>query len=270
MTRSVPPESGAPLRVLGICGSVRRGSYNRALLEAARELAAPERMTISIHDLSALPLFRPDADPPESVRALLAAVAGADALLIATPEYNYGVPAVLCSALEWASQPASDSVLRGKPAAIMGASTGRGGTVRAQLQLRQAFLYIGVYALLQPELMVDRAQHCFSADGRLVEPLIRDRLARLLGALAEWTLRVGVRPHREAAEPEPEPAGNGASAPAGIAAPAAVPADGNGASHPVRLPSGIALAANGSPAGDGSIDSPAGEPAGLCPVPPAR
>jgi chromate reductase len=203
----------APLRVLGIAGSVRRGSYNRGLLEAAQELAAPGEMTLSIHDLAPLPLFRPETDPPAEVRALISAIEGADALLVATPEYNYGVPSVLCSALEWASQPPCSSVLRGKPAAVMGASSGRGGTVRAQLQLRQAFLYTGVCALLQPELMVHRAQDHFSADGRLVTPALRDRLSMLLAGLAEWTRLLGgaARGARPATVPIPVPHGNGGS-----------------------------------------------------------
>lgn len=211
-------EPRAPLRVLGISGSVRRGSYNRALLEAARELAPPE-MTVTIHDLSPLPLFRPETEPPPEVRALISAIAAADALLVATPEYNYGVPAVLSSAFEWASQPPCSSVLRGKPAAVMGASTGRGGTVRAQLQLRQSFLYTGVCALLQPELMVDRAQDHFSADGRLLTPALRDRLSTLLVGLAEWTRRLSAparEPHLAIATP--------------IAAPVAAAANGNGGS----------------------------------------
>jgi chromate reductase len=211
----IPPgEARKPLRVLGIPGSVRPGSYNRALLEAARELAPPGEMTLSIHDLSPLPLFRPETEPPAEVRDFISAIARADALLVATPEYNYGVPAVLCSALEWASQPPCSSVLRGKPAAVMGASTGRGGTIRAQLQLRQAFLYTGVCALLQPELMVDRAQDHFSADGRLVAPALRDRLSRLLSALSDWTRRVAA-PASELHTllvPAPAANGNGASA----------------------------------------------------------
>jgi chromate reductase len=193
---------------------VRPGSYNRALLEAARELAPPGEMTVSIHDLSPLPLFRPGEEPPAEVRGLIDAIAGADALLVATPEYNYGVPAVLSSALEWASQPPSTSVLRGKPAAVMGASTGRGGTIRAQLQLRQVFLYTGVCVLPQPELMVDRAQDCFSAAGRLDDPLLRDRLGRLLAGLAEWTRRLGAAASPASPAPpvlHPAANGNGAS-----------------------------------------------------------
>jgi len=217
--------TSAPLRVLGIAGSVRRGSFNRALLEAARELAPPE-MTVSIHDLEPLPLFRPETEPPAEVRALLSAIDAADALLVATPEYNYGVPAVLCSALEWASQPPAASVLRGKPAAVMGASTGRGGTVRAQLQLRQLFLYTGVRALLQPELMVDRACERFSADGRLVDAPLRERLGRLLLELAEWTRLLG---------------GVGREPRAAVPAPAArfAPANGNGATPPLREVAGV-------------------------------
>lgn len=188
-----------PIRVLGICGSLRAGSYNRALLAAARELA-PAGMRIRIQGLGALPFFHPDGHAggtPKAVEAFLGAVAAADALLVATPEYNYGIPAPLANALDWASQPPGASVLRGKPAAIMGASSGRGGTVRAQLQLRQAFLYTEVHALLQPELHVDGAREKFDAHGRLVDPCTRDRLARLLQALASWTLRLrGSAPRR--------------------------------------------------------------------------
>ena len=188
--RRFEPRSGRrQVRVLGICGSVRAGSYNRALLAAARELA-PEGMEISIHGLDRLPFFHPDGRPgdvPGPVRDFLRAIAAADALLVATPEYNYGVPAVLTNALDWASQPPGASVLRGKPAAIMGASTGMGGTARAQSQLRQAFVYTEVHALLQPELYVARAQDKFGADGRLLDAGTRERLSSLLRGLAEWT-----------------------------------------------------------------------------------
>ncbi|HEX8452814.1 MAG TPA: NADPH-dependent FMN reductase [Longimicrobium sp.] len=181
---------GHPIRVLGICGSVRAGSYNRGLLAAAQELA-PRGMEIRIHDLGALPFFHPDGHPggiPRPVAEFVGAVAAADALLVATPEYNYGVPAVLTNALDWASQPPGASALRGKPAAIVGASTGRGGTVRAQTQLRQAFVYTEVHALLQPELHVGAAHEKFGADGRLHDPCTRERLARVLEGLASWTL----------------------------------------------------------------------------------
>jgi chromate reductase, NAD(P)H dehydrogenase (quinone) len=216
-------EARAPLKVLGIAGSVRPGSYNRALLEAAHELAPPGEIVLTIHDLSPLPLFRPETAPPAEVRDLIAAIADADALLVATPEYNYGVPSVLSSALEWASQPPCSSVLRGKPAALMGASTGRGGTVRAQLQLRQAFLYTGVCALLQPELMVDRAQDHFSADGRLTTPELRDRLGQLLAGLAAWTrlLTAGAAGNGRDPVPLPLSGENGNAAPAAHSPPTA-------------------------------------------------
>lgn len=183
---------GQKVRVLGICGSVRACSYNRGLLAAAQELA-PAWMEIHIHDLGALPFFHPDGHPgglPGPVAEFVSAVSAADALLVATPEYNYGVPAVLTNALDWASQPPGASALRGKPAAIVGASTGRGGTVRAQIQLRQAFVYTEVHALLQPELHVGAAHEKFGADGRLLDPGTRERLSRVLDGLASWTLRL--------------------------------------------------------------------------------
>src|SRR5262245_39739521 len=121
-----------PLEVLGIAGSLRRESYNRGLLRAAQEMA-PEGMTIRSFELDAIPLYNGDveaAGDPAPVAQLKEAIRGADALLLATPEYNYGVPGVLKNAVDWASRPPAKSVLSGKPAAIMGASPGMGGTIR--------------------------------------------------------------------------------------------------------------------------------------------
>lgn len=187
-----PPAAPDALRVLGICGSLRPESYNRLLLNTARQLA-PRGMEVRILDLEPIPFFRACTGPagtPECVRAMLREIEEADALLFATPEHNYGIPAVLANALEWASQPPRASVLRGKPAAIIGASTGMGGTIRAQMQLRQAFLYTEVHALLQPELMVSRVQDKVSDDGSLCDRFTLDRLSSVLTALAEWTHRL--------------------------------------------------------------------------------
>lgn len=185
-------EPRAELRVAGIAGSLRAGSYNRALLRAAQELAPPG-MTIEIVDLHAIPLFNEDVEAqgdPEPVAALKSAIRQADALLVSTPEYNHGIPGVLKNAIDWASRPPRSSVLNGKPAAIMGASPGMVGTARSQSQLRQAFVFTGTLALLQPEVLVARAHERFDAAGRLADEPTRHHVRRLLEALADWTRRL--------------------------------------------------------------------------------
>ncbi|MDB4950769.1 MAG: chrR [Gemmatimonadetes bacterium] len=184
--------SAPVLKVLGIPGSLRRASYNRALLVAAQELAPPE-MRIDIHDLHGLPLFDEDVEAqgvPDAVAALRAAIAAADALLIATPEYNHGVPGVLKNAIDWASRPTRGSPLAGKPTAIFGASPGATGTARAQSQLRQAFVFTRTPAVLQPEILVYRAHEKFDAEGRLTDETTRTFVRKLLDGLVDWTARM--------------------------------------------------------------------------------
>jgi chromate reductase len=173
-------------RVLGISGSLRKRSYNRALLQAARELA-PDGVEVAEFDLAAIPLYDPDVeaegDPPP-VAALRDAVRNADALLFATPEYNRGTSGVLKNAIDWLSRPAMASVLRWKPVAVMGASTGRGGTRRAQQQVRDALLFPGAIVLDEPEVAVPLAWEHFDEDGRLVDEKTRDAIGALLEGLA--------------------------------------------------------------------------------------
>ena len=183
--------AGAKLKVLGIAGSLRAGSFNRALLRAAQELAPPG-MEISTFDLAPVPLYNGDVEAkgdPEPVAALKEAIRQADALLIVTPEYNFGVPGVLKNAIDWASRPPRGSVLQGKPAAIMGATPGMGGTGRAQMALRQSFVFTQTYALLAPEVLVARAQEKFDASGRLTDEPTRKFVSQLLVALAQWAPR---------------------------------------------------------------------------------
>ena len=175
------------MRVLGIAGSHRTGSYNGALLRAAREVA-PIGMEIEEFDIRELPFYDGDveaAGDPASVTAFKEAIRDADALLIATPEYNRGVPGVLKNAVDWASRPALASPLTGKPVALMGASTGRGGTARAQEQLRSALEHSRARVLEQPELLVPEAYMSFDQEGRLVDEAIRADLAELLATLAQ-------------------------------------------------------------------------------------
>jgi len=168
--------------VVGFAGSLRRGSYNRALLRAAKEIALPT-LYIVIHELDGIPLYNDDieaAGAPPSVVQLRDAIRASDALLIATPEYNHGVPGVLKNAIDWLSRPPRTSALNGKVAALMGASPGMTGTARGQAQLRQAFVSTNTYALLQPEVLVGRAHERFDADGRLMHQATRDLLAIFL------------------------------------------------------------------------------------------
>jgi chromate reductase len=183
-----------PLIVCGIAGSLRQASYNRALLRAAQELA-PVGMEIRIFDrVGELPLFDQDLEEqgdPESVVAMRRAIAEADALLIATPEYNHGVPGVLKNAIDWASRPPRGAVLAGKPTAILGASPGVTGTARAQSQLRQSFVFTDTPVLPQPEILVYRAHEKFDAEGRLTDERTREFVAKLLVGLASWTRKLG-------------------------------------------------------------------------------
>jgi chromate reductase len=178
-------------KVVGFAGSLRRGSYNRALLRAATELA-PSALHIVIHELDGIPLYNGDieaAGAPPSVVQLRDAIRKAEGLLIATPEYNHGVPGVLKNTIDWLSRPPRDSALNGKVAAVMGASPGMTGTARGQSQLRQAFVFTNTYALLQPEILVGHAHEKFDADGRLVHQTTRDFLATFLQRFAELIAR---------------------------------------------------------------------------------
>lgn len=182
------------MRVLGIVGSLRAGSYNARLLEAAREMA-PGGMEIQVFDrLREIPPYDQDLEKgelPESVVALKQAIAEADALLVATPEYNFSVPGVLKNAIDWASRPATSSPLNGKPAAIMGASTGIGGTIRAQLALRQSFLFTNTPTMIKPEVTVPRCADKFDAEGKLRDDTTRALVRQFIEALPAWVARFG-------------------------------------------------------------------------------
>jgi len=172
------------MRIVGLSGSLRRGSHNRALLGAARaELPAGVDL-VEWDGLAGLPAFNEDLEgtPPPSVRAFLGLVAGADALLIATPEYNASVPGALKNALDWASRPFPGNVLNQKPALVVGASTGLFGAVWAQAELRKALAASGAI-VLDTGLAVASADGAFGADATLADPRLRTRLRALLGDL---------------------------------------------------------------------------------------
>ena len=156
------------MRFLGFAGSLRRASYNRGLIRAAAELA-PSGITIELFDLGGLPLYNQDieeAGEPASVVAFKRAIQAADALLVATPEYNHGMPGVLKNAIDWASRPRVTSPLKDKPVAVMGASPGNGSTARAQAQLREAFVFTGACVMPLPELLLGGAASHFDEIGR--------------------------------------------------------------------------------------------------------
>ena len=173
------------MRLLGIAGSLREGSYNRGLLRAAAELT-PLGVELVEFDLRGLPFYDGDleaAGDPESATELKDAIRDADALVIATPEYNRGLPGVLKNAIDWASRPALASPLAGKPVAIMGATTGFAGTARAQQQLRDALEFPGAIVLQQPEVLVSEAYLRFDEHGELVDEETRAEIRELLAVL---------------------------------------------------------------------------------------
>lgn len=178
------------MNVLALVGSLRKGSYNKLALRAAQELA-PADMRIESADIGVLPLYnddvRTDGYPPE-VQALRERVRAADALLFVTPEYNYSVPGVLKNAIDWCSRP-PEQPLDGKPAAIMGASTGRLGTARAQYHLRQIGVFVNLHFLNRPEVMLAGAAKLFDESGRLTDEPTRKFIADLLLALQDWTMK---------------------------------------------------------------------------------
>jgi chromate reductase, NAD(P)H dehydrogenase (quinone) len=180
------------LKILGFAGSLRAGSYNKALLRAAIELL-PEGATLEIFDLLGIPAYNQDleSDMPTKIKEFKSKIREeSDAILIATPEYNYSVPGVLKNAIDWASRPYGDNSFDGKPVAIMSASIGMLGGARAQYHLRQMFVFLNMYPVNAPEVIVTFAQEKFDANGKLVDENTRKFLAQLLQNLANWTRRL--------------------------------------------------------------------------------
>lgn len=179
------------INILGIAGSLRQSSYNRAALRAAKSLV-PGNAALDIFELDGIPGFNQDDEqnPPEKVVELKKRVLAADAILFVTPEYNYSIPGVLKNAIDWASRPYGESVWNGKPAAIMGASIGTLGTARAQYHLRQCCVFLNMFPLNNPEVMIPNAADRFDADGNLVDDKSRELIAQLIQSLVAWTRRL--------------------------------------------------------------------------------
>jgi chromate reductase len=180
-----------PLRFLGIAGSLRRDSFNRAALRAAQRLV-PEGVTLDTFEIGRLPLYNQDEerDPPRAVVELKRAIRAADAIVFASPEYNYSIPGVLKNAIDWASRPYGDSAWTGKPVALLGASVGAFGAMRAQYHLRQTFVFLDMHPLNQPEVAIPNAAKAFSENGELTDQTARKLIAELLQALAVQTRRM--------------------------------------------------------------------------------
>ena len=187
-----------PIRVLGLVGSLRRASYNRRLLQSARELA-PSGMRIELAELGDIPLYNPDLDTPplrpDPVERLKRAVESVDGVLISTPEYNHSVPGVLQNAIDWVSRPAAKSVLAGKPIALMGASTGAAGTARAQQALKLVMMSTLAHVMPHPGVLVPQSGDKFDQNGGgLIHEPTRNFLRTFLGEFEVYVRRMGLAP----------------------------------------------------------------------------
>ncbi|MBK9214831.1 MAG: NAD(P)H-dependent oxidoreductase [Chloracidobacterium sp.] len=179
------------VRVLGISGSLRAASYNTGALKAAIELC-PDDAEVEICSIDGFSGFNQDEDnpPPKNVLEFKAKIRAADAILFASPEYNYSIPGVLKNAIDWASRPYTDNAWDGKPAAIMGCSIGGIATARMQYHLRQVMVFLDMHPLNKPEVMIGHAADKFDADGRLTDEKTREHIRKMLVALVDWTRRV--------------------------------------------------------------------------------
>jgi chromate reductase len=188
-----------PVKILGIAGSLRKASYNKGALRAAQQLC-PDGAKIEAIELDGIPPFNQDEErnPPQKVTELKNRIRAADAILLVTPEYNYGLPGVLKNAIDWASRPYGDNAWDGKPVAIMSAALSMGGGVRAQYQLRQSFVFLNMDAVVQPEVAIGNAPQRFDEQGNLTDETSRKLIRQLLENLLHKA-RTAQRPMRAAA-----------------------------------------------------------------------
>jgi chromate reductase len=183
------------IKILAFAGSLRKSSYNKALVRAAVEVA-PENVAMEVFDLEGIPPYNQDNEnnPPQKVIEFKEKIRTADALLIATPEYNYSIPGVLKNAIDWASRPYQGNPLEGKPVAIMSASIGKLGGARAQYHLRQSFVFLNMHPVNKPEVMLASAAENVDANGRLTNEQARTLIRQLIEALVVWTNRLKCKP----------------------------------------------------------------------------
>lgn len=176
------------LKIVGICGSLRKESLNRKALIASKKFFPPD-VKFEIVEIGDMPLFNQDLEEnlPGSVVKFREKIQSADGILFAMPEYNYSVSAVLKNAIEWGSRPYGKAVMNGKPVAIMGVSTGMLGTGRAQYHLRQICVQVNMYPLNKPEVMIPLGLDKFDKDGNLTEIHTKEKIEKLVNALIVWT-----------------------------------------------------------------------------------
>jgi chromate reductase, NAD(P)H dehydrogenase (quinone) len=182
------------IKILGIAGSLRKGSFNKSALKAAQGLV-PAGATLDILELPDLPGFNQDNEksPPAAVTDMKAKIRAADAILLVTPEYNYSIPGVFKNAIDWCARPYGDSAWKGKPAAIMGASAGVLGTGRAQYDLRKVMVFLDMPAVNQPEVMISAAASKFDPSGNLTDETAKKLIGQLLANLCELAKRYGAK-----------------------------------------------------------------------------
>ncbi len=182
------------MHLLGISGSLRKNSLNTAALRACQDLL-PAGVTLSLFDIAAIPLYNEDVREqgfPPAVQQFREQIAAADALIFATPEYNYSIPGVLKNAIDWASRP-PEQPFENKPIALIGATPGGFGTSRSQYHLRQVFIYLNGLLLNRPEVMISSAPSKFDAQGQLIDPATAEQLRKMLLALVAWRQRLSGR-----------------------------------------------------------------------------
>jgi chromate reductase len=179
------------IRVLGICGSLRKASFNMAALRAAVAMK-PAGMSVTVADISEIPPYNEDVRAggfPPTVETLRHQIAAADALLFACPEYNYSMSGVLKNAIDWASRP-PDQPFAGKPCAIIGAAAGMAGSARAQYDLRRACVFLDMHPLNKPEVLIGQAHTKFDAEGNLLDEVAKNLIRDLMAALVGWTRQI--------------------------------------------------------------------------------
>ena len=179
------------IKILGIVGSLRKKSYNKALMRVAFEVL-PKGATLQVFDIKDIPQFNQDDEqkPTDVVKDLKSMIRNSDAVLIACPEYNYSVPGVLKNAIDWASRPYGDNAWEGKPVAVMSASIGMIGGTRAQYHLRQIFVYLNMHPINQPEVMMPFAEEKVNDEGKITDKETRELVKQLLTSLINWTRKV--------------------------------------------------------------------------------
>lgn len=177
------------MKILGIGGTLRKGSFSKALLLEAQKLA-PKGVVIEIIEIGDFPLYNPDIPIPKNVADFKNKIKAADAILFSTAEYNYSIPGALKNAIDWGSRPYGDNSFEDKPAAIMSESVGMNAGSKAQYHLRQMMVFINVHVLNRPEVMVPNAKEKFDENGNLTDEYTKEKIKELLEALAKWAKKI--------------------------------------------------------------------------------